>query len=159
MRETTCCFTGHRDIFPPISEHLKNLVTQEVTKLIENGVDTFICGGAVGFDTLCAFCIIKLKETYKNIKLVLFLPHQNQDRFYNEKNKAFYEHIKHNADKIIYTSKYYSSGCLHFRNRCMVDNSKYVIAYCTKNYGGSYYTKEYAKLNNVTVINLAGSDA
>ena len=154
MRETTCCFTGHRDIPNYIAESLRTETEKRINELINLGIDTFICGGAVGFDMICGLIISKLKEEGEKIKLVLFLPHYDQDKFYNQRNKSCYNHLKKIADNIIYTSTDYYNGCLHHRNRLMVDNSSYIISYCTKNYGGSYYTRNYADLNGLHIINI-----
>lgn len=154
MKETTCCFTGHRSIPFFLVDNLKDITTKKINSLINTGINTFICGGAVGFDMICGLIVSKIKEENKNIRLILFLPHYHQDKFYNEKNKACYNHLKKVSDNIIYTSQDYYNGCLHLRNRLMVDNSQHLISYCTKNYGGSYYTKEYAKLCGLNIINI-----
>lgn len=154
MKETTCCFSGHRSIPPFFTNNIREITTNIITSLIKRGINTFICGGAVGFDMICGLIISKLKEENQDIKLILFLPHYDQDKFYNKRNKVCYNHLIKNADEIVYTSKDYYNGCMQLRNRLMVDNSSHLISYCTKNYGGSYYTKEYANLKEINVINV-----
>lgn len=154
MKETTCCFTGHRNIPAIIAEPLRDITERKIKSLIDIGIDTFICGGAVGFDMICGLTVSRIKEENNNIKLILFLPHYDQDRFYNQQNKTCYNHLKKVANEIIYTSRNYYNGCLHLRNRLMVENSSYLISYCTKNYGGSYYTREYANLCGLNIINV-----
>ena len=44
---------------------------------------------------------------------------------------------------------------MHKRNRYLVDNSRYCIAYLNQNTGGTYYTVNYAIDNHVQVINLS----
>ncbi len=42
--------------------------------ITEYGVNTFIDGGALGFDTIAAETVIEMREKYQNIKLVMYLP-------------------------------------------------------------------------------------
>lgn len=154
MKETTCCFTGHRNLSDDDYETLKHSTKNAILSLTEKGIDTFICGGAIGFDMLSGLIVTQLKEENEKLKLILFLPHKNQDKFYNEKDKRLYQHLKTNADRVVYTSPDYYDGCLQFRNRCMVENSAYLISYCTKKHGGSYYTTEYAKQLNLSITSI-----
>lgn len=59
------------------------------------------------------------------------------------------------ADKVVYTSQEYTRGCMHKRNRHLVDNSSACISYLTENKGGTFYTVNYAKSKGVEVINIA----
>ena len=49
----------------------------------------------------------------------------------------------------------YTRGCMHKRNRHLVDNSSACISYLTENKGGTFYTVNYAKSKGVEVINIA----
>ena len=68
---------------------------------------------------------------------------------------AIYEEIKSQADKVVYTSHDYFRGCMFKRNRHLVNGSSVCIAYLTQEKGGTAYTVNYARQNNVQVINLA----
>ncbi len=145
MKELTCCFTGHRDIpqedFLTITSNLEC----EVLSLISKGVNHFCCGGALGFDTLAAQTVLRIKTQHQHIRLVLVLPCKTQTTGWNEKDKSKYNFILKNADEVIYTSEKYYRGCMHTRNRKLVDLSSYCIAYLRKESGGTFYTVEYAK--------------
>lgn len=82
------------------------------------------------------------------------LPCLNQDKYWSDKQKAEYKSMLEQADKIIYVSKDYHNGCMLKRNRYMVDNSTYIISYCTKAFGGTYYTTKYALDNKKNVIHI-----
>jgi len=155
MKNKTCCFTGHRNIpqngFPNIKKHLKN----EIKNLINQGIKFFGSGGALGFDTLSAITVLELKKEFPHIKLILALPCKNQTKGWKEFDRAVYNLILDTADKILYISEYYQSGCMHKRNRHLVDNSGYCICYLTHNSGGTFYTTNYAKEKNVKIINIA----
>ena len=155
MRAKTCCFTGHREI-PLLQRHrIAKKLQQEIIKLIQEGVVYFGAGGALGFDTLAAQTVLRMKAQYSEIKLILVLPCESQADRWDEKDRRVYEEIKLKADKVKYTSIAYTSGCMHKRNRHLVDNSSVCVSYMTKNTGGTAYTVDYAKKNHVRVINLA----
>lgn len=155
MKEKTCCFTGHRDI--PILQLpiIKSKLKKTIIEYIEKGYCYFGAGGAMGFDTLAAQTVLKLKETYPQIKLILVLPCLTQTRGWKEADVKEYERIKGLADKVVYTSQEYTRGCMFKRNRHLVDFSSLCIAHLTKDEGGTAYTVKYAKQNGVNIINLA----
>ena len=66
-----------------------------------------------------------------------------------------YESIKEQADKVVYTSEEYTRGCMHKRNRHLVDNSSVCICYLTESTGGTAYTVNYAKEKGLMTINVA----
>lgn len=134
-----------------ISERLK----ETLVELIENGYRYFGAGGALGFDTLAAQTILELKEKYPQIRLILVLPCETQTRGWKEKDIEIYENIKRQADKVVYISKEYTRGCMHKRNRHLVDCSSVCIAYLTKSNGGTAYTVDYAIKHGLTVFNIA----
>ncbi len=152
MREKTCCFTGHRYILENKKEEIKDKTKEEVIKLINKGVIYFGTGGAIGYDTIAAEIVLELKEIYSNIKLILILPCFDQTKGWKEKDIEKYSGIKKKADKVRVLSERYYIGCMHTRNRYMVDNSAYCICYCKKTSGGTFYTVNYALKNNTNVI-------
>lgn len=70
----TCCFTGHRDIPPEILPALAAKVEAEVLELIADGIRYFYAGGALGFDTLAAETVLRLRDQFPQIRLILALP-------------------------------------------------------------------------------------
>ena len=122
---------------------------------IEQGYRYFGCGGALGFDTLAAQTVLELKSEYTEIKLILVLPCENQSRGWERTDLEEYERIKAAADKVVYTSKDYFSGCMHKRNRHLVDNSSLCICYLTEQSGGTAYTVNYARSQGLKIINVA----
>ena len=65
-----------------------------------------------------------------------------------------YDRIKKLADEVIYTSEENKKGCMHKRNRYLVDNSSLCICYITRKSGGTAYTVKYAQNNGMTVVNV-----
>lgn len=155
MKAATCCFTGHRKISITDYDIIKMRLQASVEIAIKNGYRFFGAGGALGFDTLSAQTILNLKKKYPQIRLILVLPCITQTLGWKESDIDEYERIKSLADKVVYTSKEYSYGCMHKRNRHLVDYSSLCICYLTENKGGTAYTVKYAESKGVSVINIA----
>ena len=155
MREKTACFTGHRKIPPESISELSQRLKNTLLRLIEEGYMYFGAGGALGFDTLAAQCVLSLKNQYTHIKLILVLPCITQTKGWSENDIAIYEEIKSQADKVVYTSREYSRGCMFKRNRHLVDCSSVCVSYLTQEKGGTAYTVNYAKEHGLTFYNIA----
>ncbi len=153
-REQTCCFTGHRVIprttYPALSRELEAVVR----RLIEEGVRFFGAGGALGFDTLAAETVLRLRKSYPQIRLILVLPCRDQTRGWRQEDVVRYEAIKARADKVVYIGEQYTPGCMHRRNRHLVEHSAVCVAYCTRSTGGSAYTVSYARRHGLRVLLL-----
>lgn len=155
MKEKTCCFTGHRDIPAEEYDEICQRTRKAIVSLIKKGVVFFGAGGARGFDTIAAESVLELKNDYPQIKLILVLPCPNQTRGWIEEDIRKYNFIKERADKVVYTADHYYSGCMHVRNRHLVENSSYCICYLVKESGGTAYTVNYAKEQSLTLINVS----
>lgn len=156
-KNMTCCFTGHRQIppsdYPKIKEQLEDTLTMLIN---DKGVKYFGVGGALGFDTLVAKVILKIKEYSPDIKLILVLPFKDQAKKWSNYDKQVYEQIKRQADKVVYTDEYYKGNETYYkRNRHLVDFSDYCICYMISNSSGTGYTYNYALEKGLTIYNLA----
>ena len=154
MKNRTVCFTGHRKIPPEQEGALARQLKSTLIQLINDGYLYFGAGGALGYDTLAAQTVLELKKQYPDVKLILVLPCLSQTRGWSARDIEIYEEIKNKADKVVYTSQEYTRGCMHKRNRHLVDNSSVCVCYLTESTGGTAYTVDYAHKNNLTVINL-----
>ena len=99
--------------------------------------------------------IFRRDGSYPDIRLILVFPCFSQTRGWSQEDIEIYDDIKQKADKVVYTSQEYTRGCMHKRNRHLVDNSSACISYLTENKGGTFYTVNYAKSKGVEVINIA----
>lgn len=153
-KKRTACFTGHRNIPNNKIEELEKLLDRVIEYLYSKGVVFYGAGGSYGFDMLAEKAVIRAKERYRDIKLILVLPCRNQDKYWSDELKKEYADLLLKADKIVYTSEAYTNGCMHKRNRHLVDYSGYCISYLTKNKGGTAYTVCYARENNLEIVNL-----
>ena len=154
-RHISCCFTGHRNIPEQDMRQLESLLDDAVRARISQGYTVFCAGGAQGFDAMAAKAVIKYKKQNEKIRLHLYLPCQDQDKFWSRRAKSEYEKIKQAADSVFYISQVYDRYCMMRRNHAMVDDSSCCIGYCTRSDGGSARTLSYALDKGLTVINLA----
>ena len=155
IKDRTACFTGHRIIPFLQKKKIKKRTKQILIEAIEQGYRYFGCGGALGFDTLAAQTVLRLQEIYPEIRLILVLPCRDQTRGWKQADVAEYDRIMKAADKVTYTSEQYYSGCMHKRNRHLVDNSSLCICYLTEPSGGAAYTVNYARTQGLKIINVA----
>lgn len=148
-----CCFTGHRKIPKNDFLNLQKRLQKTIKQLIKQGVTTFYCGGALGFDTLAAQAVLNARWSHPQVKLILALPCRDQAEHWREADRLLYESIKQRAAEVIYLAERYTRSCLFERNRYLVDHSD--VCYCTSDQGGTAYTVNYARRRGVPVINLA----
>ena len=153
--ERVCCFTGHRKIAKAELPSLKNRLVETMEALVKEGVGTFLCGGAIGFDTLGGFAVLELKARYEFMKLVMVLPCREQDKGWTANDKAAYKELLTAADEIIYVSEEYTKDCMKKRNTRLVQDSDFCIAYMKQQRTGTAQTVRLANEKGITVINLA----
>lgn len=149
----TVAFTGHREL-PPNSLNIRKSLHNTLTYYINMGYHTFLCGMAMGFDLLCGEEVVKLKENYPNVRLVLCIPCTNQDYYFSAIDKKRYSFLIENCDDTIFISKNCTKEAMLKRNRFMVDNCNLVIAYKARDFGGTAYTINYALRKGVEVVNI-----
>lgn len=119
----TACFTGHRDINADISA-LSSLLRSILDRLItEQCVTDFYAGGAIGFDTLAADPVLRMREKYPQVKLHLILPCSNaeQTKNWTVEQVADFNRILGLADSVEYISDRYYNGCMKDRNARLVE--------------------------------------
>lgn len=153
-KNRTCCFTGHRILPDAQIETIKKRLEHEIEHLIQQGVLYFGCGGALGFNTLAAQAVLRFRTLYPQIKLILVLPCRGQESSWKEQDKSIYNQIKMQANKVVFTSEDYYTGCMFKRNRRLVDESGWCICYLSHRGGGTAYTVSYALKKGLQIINL-----
>ncbi len=111
--------------------------------MIEQGVVTFYNGMAMGFDLTAAELVLELKKKFPQVKLIACVPCYGQEKRYSAEDKERYANILHRADETVTLAERYHTGCMHERNRYMVDRADYLLAYCHDDKGGTAYTVRY----------------
>ena len=150
-KSNTCFFTGHR-ILP--ADFTTNRLKKGIEYLINQGVEIFITGGAIGFDTVCAQAVLEAKKKHPNIQLHIYVPCRNQDLKWNITQKITYQSILKKADHVDFNDRDYYDGCMLERNKKMANASASCIAYYNGSRSGTGSAVNYAKKQGVTVYNI-----
>lgn len=150
----TCCFTGHREVPRAQWPGLYRRLEETIRHLNQRGFDTFLAGGALGFDTMAARMTLHLRQEGLLLRLVLALPCQGQESRWPLVHRQRYEEILAQADDVVCLSDHYYRGCMQNRNRYMVERSSCCVAYQTKPTGGTVQTVGLCLQQNVPVIHL-----
>ena len=133
----TCVFTGHREL---PSDFSKKALKNEITKLVQAGVDTFLCGMAIGFDLLAAESVLSVRKKYPTVKLVACIPCIGQEKYFSKADQKRYVAAVRKADEKVILSDSYYRGCMQVRDKYMAERGDVMLAYCTKKEGGAAYT-------------------
>lgn len=139
-------FIGHADCFSSMSESLIELYLEP---LVRNGITNFYCGGMGDFDMYAAHAVDHLKKHYPEIKNILVIPYKN---ITVPDQKIFDEVIYPFAPGEINNINYRSA--IPKRNQYMVNCSAFAVCYVTHKTKGSYKTLEYAKKQNLSIIEI-----
>ena len=124
MKETTCCFFGHRTICE--SEELKNDLRKAIENLItKEGVDTFLFGSKSRFDDLCLALVTELKDAHPHIKRIYVraeYPYINDD---------YLSYLLKSYEDSYYPPRILGAGRQVYveRNCEIIDNSRFCIVY------------------------------
>ena len=161
IKTETACFTGHRSQKLPwrFNEEderckvMKITLQAEIEKAIQKGYKTFLCGMALGFDTICAETVIDLKRQYEDIEIIGALPCKTQDIKWAFKDRVRYRDLLKQLDGIrcIY-EEYIGAECMLERNRFMVDNSSLMIALFNGLPGGTKSTIDHARRQGLEIV-------
>lgn len=154
-RDKICCFTGHRNLPARTLPDLKRRLADAIELLIGQGVCCFAAGGARGFDALAAREVLKKRERYPHIKLILVLPFEGQEASWREEDRQEFWAIRRRADKVAVLAPRYEQGCYFARNRRLVEESGTCLCYLTRERSGTGMTVRYAERQGLRVLNLA----
>lgn len=155
----SACFTGHRMLsgnITELDERLYNILERGIKKL---GLTDFYAGGAVGWDTLSAKTVLKLREVYPFVKLHLILPCSNDEQTakWTQMQKNDFRLILSFADIVEYTSKHYYNGCMKVRNARLVECAT-DCCFCFWNphnkRSGTAQTVRLAYQNHIMIVNF-----
>lgn len=149
-KSKTCAVTGHRNV----EKNFEKLnLEKEFINLIAQGVNMFLVGMAIGFDTICFNVLKKIREK-SSIKIIACIPCKDQDAKFSDSQKKEYKEMLNSADDRVIISEKYTSYCMQKRNVFMVDNSQFLVCYLRDNKGGTFNTVNYAKRKNIEIINV-----
>ena len=162
-KEKTVSFTGNRTLTTLENlpdANLENVIRTELSFCLEDcyreGKTNFISGMEIGWDTLCAEEVLKLRKMYSDVRLIVAIPFQGQELMYGEKDKLRYKAIFRAADhQEFITCGDYDKEVYHKRNEWMIANSSEIIAYDSgKPNSATASTVRKAILSGVEVLNI-----
>lgn len=154
LRSQTCCFTGHRRLPADRLDEISARLDETVERLVHEGVRYFGAGGALGFDTLAALSVLRMRQKYPQIRLILVLPCADQSDGWPADDRALYERIRAQADKVVLLSQRYAPGCMRRRNLYLVAHSSVCVCYLSRSRSGAAQTVRRAQREGVPVVNL-----
>ena len=155
LRDQTVCFTGHRRLPPERERAVCSAAENAVRELVMCGYDTFLVGGALGFDTLAQLTAVHIRAEFPFLRVVMAIPCRNQDSRWKAQDRMAYRQLCQLADECIVLQETYSDECMLIRNRFMVDHSSRCVAFWDGSArGGTAYTVRYARKCGVPVQNL-----
>ncbi|EFS33549.2 SLOG family protein [Bacteroides sp. D2] len=155
LKAQSVAFTGHRTIPVPLQGEVRRRLKAAVSLAYANGNRRFLCGMAIGFDSLAAEAVLSLKEDLPNIRLVAVVPFSGQACRWSAIERKRYHQLLSQADEVVVLSVNYYPGCLLRRNDYLLEHTHQVIAYFNgQPKGGTYYTCKKAKLCGMKVENL-----
>ena len=155
MRARTACVTGHRIISSVDLPLLTRRLEETIESLIIQGVVFWGCGGARGYDALAGAAVLRLREKYPAVRLIMVLPHHGQEARWPERERQEYRRLLAAADKVVYVSETYYDGVMAARNLRLVEYSSYCVAYLMHERSGTSQSVRLARERGLTVINLA----
>ena len=158
----TCFFAGHRPykfaFLPEEEENFIPKLTAEISKtvrqLFDNGYDTFLCGGTIGFDIMCAESVVELKKEFPNVRLVCMLPFENHYSDFPAEWQERFLKILEACDFIDYVSPEKVVGCYYDRNANMIKNSSHMVTYFDGKGGGTARVVAAAQQAKLKITNL-----
>ncbi|WMJ82988.1 SLOG family protein [Oscillospiraceae bacterium LTW-04] len=153
-RNFTCCFTGHRQIVPEHAQALTTVVEGAIRRLIAQGYFIFVAGGAMGFDTLAAEVVLKLKSEFTQLRLIIVAPCADQADSWAAADQRRYERLRQAANDFICLETTYTPTCMRKRNRCLVEMSSACLAYCLRRRSGSAQTVALADAQGLDIIDV-----
>ena len=133
---------------------LKARIEKTVLGLIGDGYTHFITGMALGADTYFAESVLAIKVKH-DIKLEAAVPYARQSGHFSREEKARYNNIMQNADKVTVLCEGYTPYCFDKRNKYMVDSSDIVLVVNYAASGGTANTIRYAGASGKRIIDLS----
>lgn len=161
-RQISCCFTGHRPgKLPwgyreedPRCVSLKRRIADAVESAYQEGFRHFLCGMAQGCDLYFCESVLRLREVHPEVTLEAAIPCPTQADGWPRDQRERYARLVAACDYETVVSARYTPGCMHRRDRYMVDHASLVIAAFDGTPGGTRYTVEYAMGRGVPVADL-----
>ena len=138
-RQISCCFTGHRPAklpwgyreSDPRCVSLKRRIADAVEAAYQENCRHFLCGMAQGCDLYFCESVLRLREAHPEVTLEAAIPCPGQDSSWPPAQRERYARLVAACDYETVVSAQYTPGCMHRRDRYMVDRASLLIAALT----------------------------
>ena len=114
----------------------------------------FLCGMAQGCDLYFCESVLRLREVHPEVTLEAAIPCPGQDSSWPPAQRERYARLVAACDYETVVSAQYTPGCMHRRDRYMVDRASLLIAAFDGTPGGTRYTMQYAMSRRVSIVDL-----
>lgn len=154
MKELSCIFIGNQIIPRACIQSLITRLDSEIENLINQNVNTFISGGALGFDLIASALVIFKKERYPHIRLCFALSCREATQFWREDQKRFLQQVMAEANEIVYVNEQHQTDCVEKQHRYLVDHAAYCLYALLKPSARIERTLSYARERELMMINV-----
>ena len=161
----SCAITGHRPTRFKFKynenyagcKRLKKRLHDQFILLYEQGARRFLVGGALGVDMWSGEILLKLKEQpeYRDIELVIALPHPGHDERWDERSKKRMAFLRQHCAECVTIGTDTGPESYYKRNRYLVDHADCLIAVYDNNTSvqdGTGKTVRYAEEQGKPVV-------
>ena len=136
-------FCGHADYIPRAEDEERVLDLLE--KQAKNAPCEFFLGGYGSFDRFAHHCAKKFKQVHTNATITFVTPYLPAREEHTSFDLVVYPPLENVPPRF----------AISHRNRWIVQQADFLIAYVNRRYGGAYTMYQFALKNNKTVHNLA----
>lgn len=162
-RNTSCCFTGHRQEKLPWRDdenderclRLKSCIADAVKTAYRSGVRHYICGMATGCDMYFCEEVIALRGERGDVTIEAAIPWDGQSSAWPAALRRRHSRLVEDCDYITVVQHEFSPDCFMKRNRYMVDNSSIIIAAYNGRPGGTMSTMLYAIRQGLELVEIS----
>ena len=146
-------FCGHADYAEREEDEQK--ITAILTDIIGDCCAELYLGDYGRFDSFARRCGEKYQKTHPNTKLILVTPYIPDAR-----PKYYFDYQKRQYDAVVYPGLEDKplKFAISYRNKWMVEQADYVIAYIKHDWGGAYQTYKHAKRKKKPLFNISGKE-
>ena len=164
-RETACCFSGHRPGRLPggyagwhaAGSPLRYWIRCALDEAYADGYRDFVCGMALGADTLAAEEVLALRERHPSVRLIAAIPCPGQETRWTPPDRSRYRSLLARADWQITLCPAYAPYAMHVRNRWMVEHCTHLVAYVTHPASNAGKVVEWGRIQGKRVVELGES--
>lgn len=162
-REAACCFTGHRpDKLPggytmneTLLAPLRRQLRLAIEEAVEAGCRDFLCGMALGADTLAAQEVLALRDDRPELRLIAAIPCPGQAGRWSIADRRRYQDLLEQADGRYTACPTYTPYAMGARNLWMVEHASRLIAVTDGSPGGTANTIRMAEDRGLVIVRIA----